>query len=88
MFLQLGKPILDRQESGEGIVVVLKRPGSLETTQSLRLENFDPAKSYQISNLDSGQQETVTGSTLNQPGLRVQLQRQPDSAVLHYKTCE
>jgi alpha-galactosidase len=79
---------LDLPEIGEGIVVVLKRPGSRDTTRSLRLENIDPAKSYQISNLDSGQQETVTGSTLNQLGLRVQLQKQPDSAVLHYKTCE
>ena len=76
---------LDLPEQGEGLVVVLKRPGSGDTERALYPSSINPAASYQITNLDSGQQETIAGSVLSDKGLRVQLRKQPDSAVLHYK---
>lgn len=76
---------LDLPERGEGIVVVLKRPGCGDTKRSLRLSALDGARSYVFTNLDSARQETIAGQTLRQDGLTVSLEKQPDSAVFRYK---
>jgi len=71
-------------EADEGLVVVFKRPKSTQKSQRLRLFGLDAHESYEIVNLDNGQRQAAVGSALAQQGIEVQLERQPDSAVIRY----
>ncbi len=71
-------------ETDEGLVVVFRRPKSTQNRQCLRLFGLDVQKSYEITNLDSSQKQRTQGGALVQQGLEVQLDRQPDSALIRY----
>ena len=75
---------LDRPEQGDGLVVVLKRPGSPYTEAFLRLRALDPAVTYRFDDVDSGISQELTGAELTTDGLRVELLDRPDSALIRY----
>jgi alpha-galactosidase len=71
-------------ESDEGLVVVLKRPKSSQTSRRLRFLGLDGQRVYEVTHLDSRKTQTMTGAALIEQGLEVQLNRQPDSALIRY----
>jgi alpha-galactosidase len=75
---------LDLPESGEGLVVALKRPKSMVKGQRLRLFGLDGAATYEVTNLDSSQSRKIAGSVLTGQGLELVLTGQPDSALVRY----
>jgi alpha-galactosidase len=75
---------LDRPEDGEGIAVVLKRPGSGEAARSLKLRGLDPAARYRLVDLDGRPERAIEGREAMEKGLEVKLEKAPDSAVLRY----
>jgi alpha-galactosidase len=75
---------LDLPESGEGLLVVLKRPKSTQKSQRLRLFGLDRGASYDVTNLDSSESGKIAGSALADQGLEVMLAGQPDSALVRY----
>jgi len=75
---------LDLPESGEGLLVVLKRPKSTQKSQRLRLFGLDRGASYEVTNLDSSQSQKIGGNVLTDHGLEVMLAGQPDSALVRY----
>jgi alpha-galactosidase len=76
---------LDRPETGDGLVVALKRPLSGFTEALLPLHGLQPAGRYEITNLDTAERQTADGSALMSEGLRVRLEGRPAAALLHYK---
>jgi hypothetical protein len=75
---------LDLPESGEGLIVVLKRPGSQKNREIFRLKGLAYDAAYQVVYLDSTQSQTLPGSRLLGEGLEVELAKHPDSALIRY----
>jgi hypothetical protein len=75
---------LDLPETGEGLVVALKRPLSEYTEASFNLNALEAANNYQITNLDTGEQTISSGADLMAKGLGVCLANKPDSALIGY----
>jgi alpha-galactosidase len=76
---------LDLPETGEGLIVVLKRPESAQVRQTFRLKALAGAAAYQVLDLDSMRGQTLPGSRLLSEGLDVELVKQPDSALIRYR---
>ena len=79
---------LDRPEQGDGLVVVLKRPGSPFTRAQLRLSGLQPEAAYEIVNIDKASTHKRPGLELTENGVDVELAGNPDSALLRYRVCE
>ena len=76
---------LDLPETGEGLIVALKRPLSSLTMGSFALKALDRHARYQIADLDSGKSETVSGAFLTDDGLRIALTQSPASCLIGYR---
>ena len=76
---------LDGPAPGKGLVVALRRPESAYTSARFPLHGLDPKASYRVTNLDTKQQASFSGSTLARDGLEVLLPSKPGSALLEYE---
>jgi len=76
---------LDLPESGEGLLVVFRRPQSPRGHERLYLKNLDGKATYRFTNVDSGQIQTFTGSQVMDEGMNVELAGTPDSALIRYE---
>ncbi len=76
---------LDRPETGAGLVVALRRPQSPYEVGRLALNVLDPKATYQVTNLDSGEQVRESGRVLMEQGLRVGIPERPGSALWVYR---
>jgi alpha-galactosidase len=76
---------LDLPEQGEGMVVVLKRPEATNIQANLPLKAILRNATYQVTNLDTGDNKTLVGKDLIDKGIEVRLLRAPDSALLIYR---
>jgi alpha-galactosidase len=76
---------LDLADAGEGMVVVLKRPLSSYTHAAFALHALQKDASYELTNLNTHQKKTFSGSELMGKGLEVQLLNKPDSGVFCYR---
>ncbi len=68
--------------------MVLRRPGSDQQSQMLKLRGLNPQASYELTNLDPGLSRTLLGAELATPGLEVPLPRKPDSALIRYRAAK
>ena len=75
----------DRPEAGEGMVQAFRREKSPESTKVFRLSGLDPTAHYEVTNLDDGVPERVSGSDLTSRGLTVGIEGKPGAAVVVYK---
>jgi alpha-galactosidase len=75
----------DVPETGEGVVQAFRRAESLYEVARFNLRGLDPGAPYELTNLDSGQSQTLTGRDLLEKGLAVPISEQPGSAVITYK---
>ena len=69
-------------ESGEGLLVVLKRPRSPFSHAVLKLHGLDPEREYAFSDWNGEELGTATGQVAMEGGMEVELPGQPDSALL------
>jgi hypothetical protein len=76
---------LDLPDQSEGIVVVLKRSAADYSNASFPLKAVLRDATYQITNLDTGENKIVAGRKLADTGIAVRLLRAPDSALLVYR---
>ena len=74
----------DRPEKGEGMVQVFRRDESVYEAARFKLQGLDPAARYAVTNLDSGEQKTVSGRDLIEKGLAVAIPEQPGDVVFTY----
>jgi len=75
----------NRPEQGDGMVQAFRRGKSVESTRDLRLRGLDPAATYQVNDIDSGEPKTVSGRDLMQMGVHVEITGQPGAAIIVYK---
>ena len=75
----------DLPEKGEGVVQAFRRAASPHEAARFKLRGLGPSAEYVLTNLDSGQSQTLAGRELLDPGLAVPIADQPGSAVIVYK---
>ena len=76
---------LDLPESGEGLVVVLKREECRDGAITLKLKGMAEAAAYEVTDLDTAKGRTIKGEDLAGVGLTVELANRPDSALIRYR---
>jgi len=67
-----------------GLVQAFRRADCIYESARLRLRGLEPDARYAVSNLDSGQTDTLLGHELMSKGFLVTLADQPGSALLSY----
>jgi alpha-galactosidase len=78
----------DLPEKGEGVAQVFRRDKSVYEAARFKLSGLDPAARYTVTNLDSGESQTLAGRELLEKGLAVAIPEQPGSAVIVYQRTE
>jgi hypothetical protein len=76
---------LDLPDQGEGMIVVLKRPLSDYRQAVFPLRALRRDAMYEITNLDTAANTTLSGKELIDKGLEAHLLNRPDSALLRYR---
>jgi len=74
----------DVPESGEGMIQAFRRDDSAESSLVVRLSGLDPKGSYELTDLDSGKAEKLTGQRL-MDGYAVTIATKPGSVLIRYK---
>lgn len=74
----------NRPEQGDGVVQAFRRPQCAEEAAHYRLRGLDPQARYAVTDLDSGQAQTLTGRELMDDGLPVAIPAQPGASILTY----
>jgi len=75
----------DLPEQGKGMVQAFRRDKSAYETARFRLTGLEPSARYMITNLDSGETQTLAGRELVEKGLSVAIQEQPGDTVITYQ---
>ncbi|MFA6127752.1 MAG: alpha-galactosidase [Bacteroidales bacterium] len=75
----------DRPGQGDGMIQVFRRDSCNEDAMTLRLHNLNPNAQYQVTNLDLGGNEKMSGKTLMEKGLSVEITGKPAAVVISYK---
>jgi alpha-galactosidase len=76
---------LDRPHSGDGLIVVLRRPDSPYESARFPLRALDELASYRVTDLDTHAQSVLTGRALLHDGLGVSCPTAPFSKVIIYE---
>jgi alpha-galactosidase len=76
---------LDLPDTGEGLVVIVKRPLSTFTQAVFPLNALSAGAAYGLTNLDTGESRTLTGRELVEKGVEARLLQRPDTAVFRYR---
>lgn len=74
----------DVPEKGEGMIQAFRRAESVYEVARFKLRGLDPGVRYVLTNLDSGESQTLAGRELLDQGLAVAITDQPGSAVVTY----
>jgi alpha-galactosidase len=74
----------NRPEQGDGVVQAFRRPQSAEAVTRYKLRGLHPQARYAVTDLDTGQAQTLTGRELMDDGLPVTIPTQPGARVLIY----
>jgi alpha-galactosidase len=75
----------NRPEQGDGMVQAFRQNKNNDVTKDLRLRGLDPTATYEVTNLDAGVPNTVSGTDLMQKGLHIEIAEVPGAAILVYK---
>ncbi|MBM3888433.1 MAG: alpha-galactosidase [Verrucomicrobia bacterium] len=75
----------DVPEQGEGMVQAFRRSQSIYEIARFKLRGLESGTSYVLTNLDTGESQTLAGRELLDKGLAVPITEQPGSAVIVYK---
>ncbi|HEY5912614.1 MAG TPA: alpha-galactosidase [Verrucomicrobiae bacterium] len=74
----------DMPEKGEGMVQAFRRSDSVYESARFKLSGLDPGADYEVSNLDSGEAQTLSGRELSEKGLPVSVRNKPGDTLLTY----
>ena len=72
-------------DEGDGMVQAFRREKSDAGAKNLRLRGLDAAATYEVTDLDAGVPNTVTGKDLMESGLNVEVAGEPGAAIILYK---
>lgn len=76
----------DQPETGEGMVQIFRREGSIYRSADLVMHALDPIAQYSITDLDApGNPRQMTGGDLMRTGLPVEINTRPGSVLFTYQ---
>jgi alpha-galactosidase len=75
----------DRTDVGEGMVQAFRRDENTEASKTLRLKGLEPDARYEVTNLDVGEPQQVSGRELMENGLVINIADKPGAAIVTYK---
>jgi len=75
----------DRPDLGQGVVQVFRRSESPYEVARFRLRGLDPAATYRLTDLVTGESAQASGRELLDPGLRAQIADRGQAAVVVYE---
>jgi alpha-galactosidase len=75
----------DVPEKGEGMVQAFRRDECGEAKATFKLRGLDPAATYEVTDLDVGTPAKISGKSLMEDGLAVEIKDKPGAAILTYK---
>lgn len=75
----------DRPELGDGVVQAFRRDANKVSTRVFRLGALEASATYEITDLDGAMPRVLTGKTLLESGLPVDIPGQPGAAVVFYR---
>ena len=75
----------NRPDQGDGMVQAFRREKSDDATKDLRLRGLDAAVNYEVTALDAGAPNIISGRDLMQKGLHVEVAAEPGAAIIIYK---
>ena len=78
----------DRPEAAQGMVQAFRRHNSPYESARFSLRGLDPGARYVVTDLDSGQKQTLSGSELLGNGISVAIRTRPGAAVMTYEKTE
>jgi alpha-galactosidase len=75
----------DVPETGEGLVQAFRRDECEEAKTTFKLQGLDTAATYEVTDLDTGTPAKVSGKSLMEEGLAVEIKNKPGAAVITYR---
>jgi len=75
----------DRPELGDGMVQAFRRDECGDATKTFRLQGLDPAATYEVTDQDVGTASKVSGKSLMEEGLSVEIKASPARRVVTYR---
>jgi alpha-galactosidase len=75
----------DVPEKGEGMVQAFRRDECGEPKTTFKLQGLDPAATYEVTDLDVGTPAKISGKSLMEDGLAVEIKDKPGAAIFTYK---
>jgi alpha-galactosidase len=74
-----------RPDLGEGMILAFRRKDSPFVSADFRLQGLDPAAEYELQDSETGKTWKQTGQELRERGLRVTLEKTPESGLVFYR---
>jgi alpha-galactosidase len=75
----------DVPEAGEGIVQAFRRDECADAKITLKLQELEPNATYEVTDVDVGVTTKVSGKSLMEDGLAVEIKNKPGAAVIRYR---
>jgi alpha-galactosidase len=75
----------DLPESGEGLVQAFRRDECADAKITLKLQGLEPGATYEATDVDVDALTKVTGKSLMEEGLTVEIKNKPGAAVIRYR---
>ena len=76
---------MHRPDLGEGLLLAFRRKDAPFISADFRLQGLDPAAEYELQDADTGKTWKQTGKELGEHGVRVNLEKAPESRLVFYR---
>jgi alpha-galactosidase len=76
---------MHRPNLGEGLVLAFRRKDAPFISADFRLQGLDPEAEYELQDADTGKTWQQTGKELRERGLRVTMEKTPESGLVFYR---
>ena len=67
------------------MIQAFRRKDSLEATATCKLKGLDSTSLYSLTNVDTGNAETMSGKELMEDGFMIEVSDKPQAALFTYK---
>ncbi len=75
----------NNREKNEGVVQAFRRDSCDLAVKNFRLKGLDPNARYEVKNFDEQGSKIISGQTLVNEGLAIEIKEKPGSAIVTYK---
>ena len=72
-------------QAGHGLIQAYRRPKSVDDSLTVNLRGLDAGATYELTNIDTGKADKLTGAQLIQDGYKIPSPEQPGGPLIEYK---